>query len=612
MRKRNKVIVAAVVLLLAVGLYNSAKEEPLAYTSAKVERGDVVQTVSATGAVEAAKKIDLKFVNPERIKEVNVRVGDVVGEGDVLAKLDTSKLDSQLLQSQAALVAAEANLRTIIQGSSNEQVRVAETVVENAEIALAAARQNLQDTNVGTVKEIASAESSVQNAKVSLDSANRSLDNTRISNENNLNNAYEAAWDGINSALAACDEGLSANKTVLDNDDAKNTLSVLNYQYLSASNLSKLGAANSYNSAVSFRNSVLAKRTPENIDEAMSKTQDALEKTRITLSDTYLVLQATVISSNLTQSELDSLKSTISGQRSGLNSAISALTTKKQGIANQKVANQTSLTSAQSAVNSASSALNVTESNLSAVKSAASAKINSAQNAIYSREGDLRQAQENLNQVKAGPLSSQIAAARAQVDQAKASVEMIRSQIDDASLVAPHSGIITALKGEIGEIASMNEPFVSIIIPNGFQITANVSEVEIAKLKIGDKVDITFDALGSDERFTGEISEIDPAETQISGVVYYKVTTLFMADSQIIKPGMTANLDILTAKKENVLNIPFQALKEKDGKKYVQVVVKNEVREIPVKIGLKGDASYEIIEGIEEGGDVVTFLGNKK
>ena len=266
MRKRNKVIVAVVILLLALAAYNSAKEEPLVYTSAKVERGDVVQTVSATGAVEAAKKIDLKFMNSDKIKEINVKVGDSVKEGDVLARLDTSKLDSQLSQVQASFAAAQANLQTVIKGSSDEQVRVAAASVENAEIALAAAKQSLADTNASTVQEIASAQSSVQNAQVSLESARQSLENTKISNDNNLNNSYEAAWDGINSALATCDDALNANKTVLENDDAKDTLSVLNYQYLSASNSSKLAAANSYNSAVSFRNSVLAKRTPENID----------------------------------------------------------------------------------------------------------------------------------------------------------------------------------------------------------------------------------------------------------------------------------------------------------------------------------------------------------
>jgi len=609
MSRRTKIIILAVILLIAALIYyNGTKTKPLNYTSARVERGDVVQTVSATGAVEAAKKIDLKFMSAEKIKEINVKVGAEVKEGEVLAKLDTSKLDSQLLQSRASLSAAQANLQTVLNGSTNEQVKVAATAVENAQIALSSAKQNLTDTNIATQREIQSAESSVDSARVALNNANSSLESTKNSNTNNLSNVYEAAWDGVTSALAACDDALNTNNTVLEDDDAQDTLGVLNTQTLSNSDASDQAAHIAYDAALNFKNSVASNRTEANVDEAINRAQNALEKTRLALSDTYLVLQSTITSSALTQTELDALKADISGSRTSINSTIATLTAKRQAISSQKVANQSSLTAAQSAINSASSALIVAESNLSAVKSGATSKINVAQNNILAREGDLKQAQDSLSQVSAKAEYSKIKAAQAQVDQARASVELIEGQMSDMVLTAPLGGIVTAVNGEVGELASMSEPFVSIIIPNGFQITANISEVEIAKLKVGDAVDIDFDALGTDQKFTGKISEIDPAETEISGVIYYKVTTLFTGDGEIIKPGMTANMEILTAKKEDVLKIPFQALKERDGYKYVQTVVDNKVQEITVEVGLKGDADYEITKGLSEGKEVVTFL----
>ena len=612
MRKRTMAIIIVVILLIAAYVgYNMTKKKPLSYTGVKVERGDVVQTVSATGAVEAASKIDLEFMSAERIKEVNVKVGDTVKEGDILAKLDTAKLDSQFLQSQAALTVAQADLQTVLQGSTNEQVKVAATTVENAEIALTSAKQNLADTVTSTQKEVAGAESSVASANVSINNANAGLADVKTSNANSLGNACEAAWDGVTSALASCDDALNTNETVLENEDAKNTLGVLNSQTVGASKTSETNAVASYNAALNFKNSVVSNRTESNVDAAIIKTQDALEKTRIALSDTYTVLQATVVSSQLTQPKLDALKADISGGRTGINNTIAALTTKKQAIASQKVANQNSETNAESAVNSAKSALLVAESNLSSAKSTASSRINSAQNAVYSSEGDLKQAKDSLSQVSAKAESSKILAAQAQVEQARASADLIQNQLNDMVLTAPHDGVVTALNGKVGEIASMSEPFASIIVPEGFEIKANISEVEISKLKIGDTVDITFDALGSDEKFTGEISKIDPAETVVSGVIYYKVTTLFTGDGNVVKPGMTANLDILTAKKEGVLNIPFQALKEKDGYKYVQTVVNNEVKEIQVETGLKGDSEYEITKGLNEGQEVVTFLNEE-
>ncbi len=605
-------IIAAVVILFGGYAYFAAtKKAPLNYTSAQVERGDMVQTVSATGTVEAAKKIDLRFMSSEKIKEVNVKVGDTVKEGDVLAKLDTSKLDAQLMQSQSALLAAQASLQTVLEGASNEEVKVAATTVENAEIAFMSAKQSLEDTKISTEKEIRSAESSVEGAKISLRSAENSLENTEMSNENSLDNAYEAAWDGMISALTACGDAINTNTTVKEDDDAENTLGVTNTQTLRSAEASEAAARSSYDAAVAFKNNVSGDRTHEDIEEAIDRTQDALDKTRTTLSDTYAVLQATITSSTFTQAELDVLKTSIATERSGLNTVIATLTTKEQGISTQKVANQTSLTNAESAVNSATSALSVSENSLSSVRSAATAKVNSAQNAVLSSEGQLKQAKDSLANVASGASSSQVLAAEAQVEQARANVELIETQLRDMVLAAPHDGVVTAVNGEVGELASMTEPFASIIIPEGFEIKANISEVEIAKLKVGDPVEITFDALGSDEKFTGEISEIDPAETEISGIIYYRVTTLFTGDGEVVKPGMTANLDILTAEKKDVLKIPFQALKEKDGFKYVQIVVDEEVREIPVEVGLKGDSEYELKSGLVEGQEVVTFLEKK-
>lgn len=597
MRKRTKIIIGAVVLIvIAMVALNSNKKKPVNYTSAKVERGDVVQTVSATGDVEPATKVDLKFTASENIKEIDVKVGDSIKQGAVIAKLDTSKLDAQLLQSQASLNAAQANYQSLIEGATVQQVNLAQTQVDNAQIALQSAQQALTDTNNSTQKDIA-------NAQASLSSAQTALNNAQTSNDNNLKNAYDSAWDSVNSSLSACSDALDTDKTVLDNSDAADTLSALNSNYLPVAKQDRDKAVAYYNSAVSLRDSISSSRSNSDVDAAITKTQDALNKTSTALSDTSLVLQSTITSSKLSQTELDGLKTTISTTRSTINTTISGLTAKKQAISNQLVTNQTSLNSAQAALNSA-------QSNLAAVQSASAAKINSAQNAVYAQQGNLKQAQDNLSQVKAAPTSSKVEASRAAVDQAKASVDLIQNQISEYTLLAPQDGVVTVVNGEVGEIVSPTESFASMIVSNGYEIKANIAEVDIAKLKVNDDVTITFDALGTDTQFDGRVSEIDPAETVISGVVYYSVTTLFTDNNNLIKPGMTANMDILTAKKQSVLKIPFQAVKEKDGKKYVQIVTgKNQFGDVNVDVGLKGDSDYEIVSGLNEGQDVVTFMG---
>ncbi len=609
MKKRTIIIIAT--LTLAIGaytIYSSTKKPELKYTTAEVVRGEILQTVSATGTVEAETKLDLHFMNSERIREINVKVGDSVKKDEVLAKLDTAQLISQLNKAKAGFNAARANLSKLLEGATVEDIRVSETAVFNAQVSLDNAKQNLADTNESVIKDIASAEASVNSAQTSLNSADQSLVNTQITNENNLDQDYDVAWNTINSSLLTASNSLDTNQTTLDNDDAQDTLSVLNIQYMNNSSQSEAIANSSYNNAKDYINSINSDLSDENIDEAMAQLKSALENVRATLSDTSDVLGATITSSKLSQAELDALKSSISIVRTNTNTAISNLTTAKQNISTQKVTNQTSLDSAQAAVNSAESALNLSQQSLGAIKALSDTKINSSENAVRSAEGALKQAQDQLALKTAKPSYSNISLYNAQVQEAQASVNLIESQISDSILVAPQNGIVTEINGEVGESITSAVNFISIIASENFEIKTNISEVDITKVKIDDKVEITFDALGPDKKFAGSIIEIDPAQTEISGVIYYKTTTIFTGNSEIIKPGMTANLDIITAKKDNVVMIPFQALKEKNKQKYVQVSEDEILRDVFVEVGLRGDVNIEILNGLKGGEKVVTFI----
>jgi HlyD family secretion protein len=609
MRKRTIIIIITLVLVIgAYVAYSFTKKPDVKYTTTEVVRGEILQTVSATGTVEAETKLDLRFMNSGRIKEINIKVGDIVEENIVLVKLDTTQLESQLNKAKAGLTAAQANLNKLLEGATAEDIKVSKTVVTNAEIALSNAEQSLTNTQASAVKDIASAEASVNSAQISLDSAEQSLVNTQNSNENNLNQDYDDAWDTINSSLLTADNSLDTNDTVLDNEDAQDTLSVLNIQYLNNSSQSKTIANSSYNNAKDYIDSIKPSPSDENIDEALAQLKSALEDVRTTLSDTSDVLGATITSSKLSQAELDALKSSISTARANTNTAISNLTTAQQNISTQKVTNQTNLDSAQAAANSATSALNLSQESLAATQALVDSKINTAENAVKSAEGALKQVQDQLALKTAKPSYSETSLYYAQVQEARASVELIESQINDSILTAPQIGIITEINGEVGETITSAVNFISIITVNNFKIKANISEVDIAKIKIGDEAKITFDALGPDKKFNGSITEIDPAQTEISGVIYYKTTTIFTGDSEIIKPGMTANLDIITAQKDNAIMIPFQALKEKDEQKYVQVLEEDVARDIFVEVGLRGDINIEVLSGLSGGEKVVTFI----
>ncbi|MCK5475808.1 MAG: efflux RND transporter periplasmic adaptor subunit [Candidatus Pacebacteria bacterium] len=606
----KRIIIIITILVLSVGAYvaySFTKDPEIKYTTAKVEKDEVVQTVSATGAVEAAIKLNLRFLNSGKISEINVEVGDSVKKDMVLAELDTVQLESQLSRVKASLNASKASLNKILEGATVEDIRVSKTAVENAQISLDNVKNNLIDIKNNSANDISNAEASVNSAQVALDNANKSFENVEIANENSLDQDYDDAWNIVNSSVLIAFDALNTNNTTLDYKDAQGLLSVKDFQYLNDSSQSKVVAQNSYDVADDLIKSMNGSLTFENINSALLEIKNALGDVRITLSDTGNVLQNTITDSDFSQSELDSLKSSISLSRSSVNSAITNITTAQQNISTQIVNNQTSLDGSQSLINSAKSSFDLASQSLQSIISSSESKINSAENAIKSAEGSLRHAQDQLALKEAGASSTEIALYRYQVEEAEANLKSTQTQIDDSTLYAPRDGVITEINGEIGEMLTSGN-FISLITAENFEIKANISEVDIAKVKINDLVKITFDALGPEEKFEGTIIEINPAQTEISGVIYYNVTTMFSGDSKIIKPGMTSNLDIMTASIENAIMIPFQALKDRDGQKYVQVLKDGVARDVFVEVGLKGDVNIEIVNGLKEGQDVVVFV----
>jgi multidrug efflux pump subunit AcrA (membrane-fusion protein) len=122
-------------------------------------------------------------------------------------------------------------------------------------------------------------------------------------------------------------------------------------------------------------------------------------------------------------------------------------------------------------------------------------------------------------------------------------------------------------------------------------------------------VEITLDAL-SDVTLEGTVSKIAPAGTVSSGVVNYPVTVALTKSADGVKTGMTANLEIVTDERQNVLTVPNKALKTvPSGKQKVVTLLRNGQQvQVPVQVGMASDTATEITGGLNEG-DVVVVSG---
>ena len=240
---------------------------------------------------------------------------------------------------------------------------------------------------------------------------------------------------------------------------------------------------------------------------------------------------------------------------------------------------------------------------------AAVTNLSTAEEKLNTEKSDLALAEQELLLKKAGTVGEQIASQKAKVKAAQANVQNIQAQIAKTIIRSPINGIITLQNAKVGEIISANAIIVSLISEAKFEINSYVSEADVVKIKIGDLAKVSLDAYGSEIIFGAHVTKIDPVETTVNGIASYGITFQFDNADERIKSGMTANISIETAKRENALAVPERAVIIKDNNKFVLVVTdKSSPEERMIETGIKGSNGYvEILSGLKEGDRLVNF-----
>ncbi len=166
------------------------------------------------------------------------------------------------------------------------------------------------------------------------------------------------------------------------------------------------------------------------------------------------------------------------------------------------------------------------------------------------------------------------------------------------TVTAPADGTVINLAAKVNDqvTASTAEPPVLIIADfSNPSIVATVDQVNIPQLKIGQKASIVFDALPN-RTFTGTVTYIDKAGIRTQGTTVFNVYVTAINLPAEVQLNMTATITVETARKENVLVIPAEALIPKGGKMFVEL---SDRKMKEVKIGLKGLTKVEIKQGLE-------------
>jgi HlyD family secretion protein len=199
----------------------------------------------------------------------------------------------------------------------------------------------------------------------------------------------------------------------------------------------------------------------------------------------------------------------------------------------------------------------------------------------------------------------EIAAAEATVKQTQASLQMARIRLDQTVLRAPFASLATHIFVNVGEFVAMGKPILHLVDPASLYVKAVVDEADAFRVRVGQRALVSLDALqgGKLEGRVADLSAVISSARQESRTSEVKIR---LADPSIaLKPGFSADIEIIVEEVPNVLTLPTHVILERERGKYVQVVSDGRVQERPIRAGVSNWDFTEVAAGLQEGDRVI-------
>lgn len=622
---------AGLILLLLIGYWAVAGQGADAqYELIKVERGDLRESVEITGNVEAGATINLSFRESGQIGAINYEVSDELKKGDVIASLKNNEKNIGLEKAENSLSAANANLNEKLAGSTSQDIRIAEV---NVDAAGAAASKILVDfenakEEINLIRnkyqeDEKKAQLLVDDALTKFNFAKTNQANTSNIDEQSIENARQSLQTEILSIGSTIQQNLINLKSIIVNDGNSSLGADFNRLDINKLNIAQKNYFDVKNwfdpfyQEIKMRVDTAAVVLKNDANDLENYASLLLEAQKLT-SDMLSVMSA---SANLSQAKITELKNLMLNDSSILTSALAALNKSLQVLINAELGIVSSGDSSLSEVQTAENYYNQQLQNLASLKIDNQVDLNKRQTNIESLQAqyqvqlaDIEAKKASLEKAKAGPRAVDTAFLRTQVAAANLEVSLAREALERTLLRAPLDGILSRKNIEVGEDTALvistggdvREPMFEMISDQKFKIEASIAEVDIGKIKVGDKAEIKIDAIGEESVFPGQVVKIDPVQTVIQDVVFYKAEVLIDSEDQRIRPGMTANVEIVVKENSGVLMIPEKAVLRENGKKYVRMPDGEELKMIEVETGIRNlDGEVEVLSGLKEGDEIV-------
>lgn len=652
--RRNKILAGgglALVLALALvpklaGLGGGKAETISENQVVTLRKGSLTNSVSEKGKVVPSNSVEVFSEKALPVTEINVKVGDQVKKGDIIAKLDSSSIEQQLRSRKAQKAATDKNLSAQISAAKKRLSEALSGQKTGKNSALVAAETSLTQA----MDQYLAAEKSYNDFKRSIDErynqglvAEKGSRESLAYQEEATDLRYKQLVDDINKNRDKISEnkslasGASRSKDYLqaDLDNAKRRLTEIGIE------ISEKQAE------MTEKQGQLVGGEKQNIQSLPKNNNSNSEKKSINAG----TLESKIVESTTVGENPDTKK--IQNEIENLKNKIKSLTREQaeteiligkisEDLATAKADEQKYQAEAEALEKEVEGQAKQVESTSLEVKKAKEdlyADADKALKARKSRDDELKTLAQNLETAKNNyesakknlestkiQVANEISGLRDNLKTSQAGannldnveIENLSEELEKVMIKAPADGTVTEVPAKEGQVPAGYLAKIETI--DKLRIESQIKEYDKNSIKVGTQVEITSDSIMG-EVYKGKVISIDPApmpvsEDNKSGEVLYKtVIEIDEGQEEKFAPGMTLRVKYIISQEENTFKVPSDAIFERDNKSYVLALKdlgkdKYQIEKVEVTRGLENDAETAIkSKDLKEGDKILATSG---
>jgi HlyD family secretion protein len=590
-RPRRRLLLALIALVVLIGagaaywFTSSSSQAAAQVATAPIVQADLTVQVESSGTVKPSRSIDLSFQRSGQVAEVYVKPNQAVEVGQKLARLDDKQLRLALQQAEADVQTAKARYQQAQEGSSTP-AQIAER-----EAAVKQAQADLNKARASSVNDVREAEGALRAAKARLDAAlhpSAEKVNTAQTALDNAQRKLQRTRDDLSKAKTNAQLALDRSTSALVQAQSAYATAKSNWEHVSSENTDP---------AQPSKTGPDGKSVPNKLNDVQ----------RQQYYNAYVQAEAALHSAEkgVEQAQLD-FDTARQSEVTGVQQAEADVTSAQRDLEAVRNPSASTVAQAQADVQQAQARLD-------------RLRQGGAAGDLKAAQARVEQAQAQLAQLTSPSSQSDISIAAAALAQAEAKRSAAQLDLDSVVLTAPISGTLTAVNVVPGSTVTSgpgSAPAFSVANLSSMHIDVSVNESDIARVKVGQPVKVTFDAL-PEQSFSGTVAAIASTSTEQNNVVTYVVTVQFDPGAASIKPGMTANASITVERHTNVIQVPNRAIHTQGQTKTVEILYGSNKARVTVKVetGLTNGTTTEILRCTDTGnqclrvGDQVVLPG---